>query len=347
MSKLLALRAFDRIGLWAAILGARKAGFWPWSGLTVVLYHRVVSIEALGPLDPELVDATPEEFDRQMAFLRQHFVPVGLPEVLGAARGEQPLPPNAVLVTFDDGYRDNYEHALPILVNHGLKGVFFVSTSYITERRLYWWEQVSYFVRHARRHQTALTYPESIQLDLGDAAARAAAIRRINRLIKDRFDLDIDRLLADLARACDVPWSAERERELAEPTLMTWDQVRGLLDAGMAVGSHTCNHLVLETLTTPVLERELVQSRHELESRLGQPIESIAYPVGRSIARSQPIRDALRRAGYRVGFTATPGINRFRGDDLDDLYDLKRLPIDRGTSGFASRAHLAVPWLAR
>ena len=310
MSKLIALRAFDRIGLWGAILGARKAGFWPWSGLTVVLYHRVVGIDNLGPLDPELVDATPEEFDRQMAFLRRHFVPVGLPEVLLAARGEERLPPNAVLVTFDDGYRDNYEHALPILVRHGMKAIFFVSTSYVTERRLYWWEQVSYFIRHARRYQAALTYPEPIQLDLRDATTRAAATARINRVIKDRFDLDIDRLLADLARACDVPWSPERERELAEPTLMTWEQVRGLIDAGMAVGSHTCNHLVLETLPEPVLERELVDSRRELESRLGQPIESIAYPVGRSIARWRPIRDALRRAGYQVGFTATPGINR-------------------------------------
>jgi peptidoglycan/xylan/chitin deacetylase (PgdA/CDA1 family) len=344
LSKLLALRAFDRIGLWGAILGARKAGFWPWSGLTVVLYHRVVGMDALGPLDPELVDATPEEFERQMAFLRRHFVPVGLPEVLAAARGEERLPPNAVLVTFDDGYRDNYENALPILLRHGLKAIFFVSTSYVTERRLYWWEQVSYFIRHARRAEAQLSYPDPLALNLSDETRRAAATARINRLIKDRFDLDIDRLLADLARACDVPWSAERERELAEPTLMTWEQVRGLLDAGMAVGSHTCNHRVLETLPEAALDLELVDSRRELQSRLGQTIESIAYPVGRSIARWRPIRAALRRAGYEVGFTATPGINRFRGDDL---YDLKRLPIDRGTSGFASRAHLAVPWLAR
>jgi len=347
LSKLRVLRAFDRIGVWGAILEARKAGLWPWSGLTVVLYHRVVGVDNVGGLDPDLIDATPEEFDQQMAFLRRHFVPVGLPEVQRAARGAERLPPNAVLVTFDDGYRDNYENALPILVRHGLKGVFFVSTSYVTERRLFWWEQVSYFIRQARRFQAALTYPEPVQLDLRDAGARAAATSRINRLIKDRFDLDINRLLADLARACDVPWSPERERELADPTLMSWEQVRGLLDAGMAVGSHTCNHRVLETLPEPELDRELADSRRELESRLGQTIDSIAYPVGRSIARRRPIRDALRRAGYQVGFTARPGINRFRGGELDDLYDLKRLPIDRGTSGFASRAHLAVPWLAR
>jgi peptidoglycan/xylan/chitin deacetylase (PgdA/CDA1 family) len=346
MSKRLVAKALDRVGVWGAILRARRVGFWPWSGLTVVLYHRVVGAEGLGELDPDLVDATPEEFEQQMKFLRRHFVPVALEDVSAAATdpmGAQ-LPPNAVLVSFDDGYRDNYEHALPILQRQGLKAAFFVSTSYITERRLFWWEQVSLFIRTARVANAKLTYPIPTELDLSNDAGRGAAMKQINRLIKDQFALDIDRLLRDLAAACGVDWSAEREHALADKALMTWEQVRGLIDAGMAVGSHTCNHRVLQTLPPDALNRELTASRSELETRLGVPIDSIAYPVGRSIASRPAIMQALARAGYRVGFTAVPGTNRFPGSAL---FDLRRIPIDRGTSIGATRANLAVPWLAR
>jgi peptidoglycan/xylan/chitin deacetylase (PgdA/CDA1 family) len=344
MSKRLVARALDRVGVWGAILRARRVGFWPWSGLTVVLYHRVVGPEGLGELDPDLVDATPEEFEQQMEFLRRHFVPVTLEDVSAAATDGAPLPPNAVLVSFDDGYRDNFEHALPILRRQGLKAVFFVSTSYITERRLFWWEQVSLFIRNASVERATLTYPVTTDLDLRSDVGKAAAMKQINRLIKDQFALDIDRLLRDLASACGVTWSAERERALADAALMTWQQVRGLIDAGMAVGSHTCNHRVLQTLPPDSLDRELTASKSELETRLGVAIDSIAYPVGRSIASRPAIIQALSRAGYRVGFTAVPGTNRFPGSAL---FDLRRIPIDRGISIGTTRANLAVPWLAR
>jgi len=344
MTKRLVAQALDRVGVWAANLRARRVGFWPWSGLTVVLYHRVVGTPGLGELDPELVDATPEEFERQMKFLRRHFEPVTMEEVSAAANGEAQLPPNAVLVSFDDGYRDNFEHALPILQRQGLKAVFFVSTSYITERRLFWWEQVSLFIRTARVERAMLTYPVTTELDLRDDVGKAAAMKQMNRLIKDQFALDIDRLLRDLASACGIDWSPERERALGDAALMTWEQVRGLVDAGMAVGSHTCNHRVLQTLPPDSLDRELSASKEVLETRLGIPIDSIAYPVGRSIASRPAIVQALARAGYRVGFTAVPGTNRFPGSSL---FDLRRIPIDRGVSLGATRANLAVPWLAR
>jgi len=346
MSKrILVAGALDRVGLWKAILAARRMGLWADRGLTVVLYHRVVGLDRLRGLDPELVDATPDEFDQQMAFLRRHFAPVSLDEVMDAAMLGTSLPPNAVLVSFDDGYRDNHEHALPVLLRYGMKAVFFVSTAYLTDRRLFWWEQVSLFVRNSTNEVLRLAYPDPIEIDLRAPGARAIAIRRLNRVIKDHHGLDLERFLGDLPAACGVAWSAAEERSRADDALMTWTEVRALADAGMAIGSHTRNHRVLQTVPPNDLDGELAGSRQEIEERLGRPVRSIAYPVGRAIAAEPAIRSALRHAGYELGFTTTPGINRF--ERADDLFDLKRLPIDRGTPPGAARTYLATPWLAR
>src|SRR5262245_17918888 len=101
----------DRAGALEAILAVRRKIAAPW--LTVLTYHRVIEKSDHG-FDPEVVDATPDEFDRQLGFFARHFTFVDIDDVLDFLQGK-PLPPSPLLVTFDDGYRDNHDVALPIL----------------------------------------------------------------------------------------------------------------------------------------------------------------------------------------------------------------------------------------
>lgn len=309
----------------------------------MLIYHRVADLNTLGGLDPALVDATPEEFDRQIGILARYFTPVSIDDVIEARRGG-PLPPNAALVSFDDGYLDNYENALPILKRHGMKGVFFVATDYVTDRRLYWWDVVGLVVRATKRKEIPLTYPFAGALPVVDPAEREKAVRKIIRIIKSHYALDLPRFLDELIRACDVPWSREIERGHAERAIMTWDQVRALKQAGMDVESHTRSHRVLSTLPPEAFEAELAGSRAELEQRLDAPVRAIAYPVGKSIADAPAIREQVDRAGYALGFTTEPGVIRFSAQC--DHLDLRRIPIDRGISMARFRGGLALPWLA-
>jgi peptidoglycan/xylan/chitin deacetylase (PgdA/CDA1 family) len=334
-----------RLGLPRAGLAARRFGLWGCAGLTVVIYHRVVPPGDIDDLDPDLIDATPEDFDRQMAYLRQNFRPVGLEEVLTAHRGGAPLPSHSVLVTFDDGYRDNFEHALPILLRHGMKAVFFVSTGHLTDRRLFWWEQLSLLVRRSAVARTRIEYPHIEELNLSTPAAKALATRRLNRIVKDCYGLDIDRFLSCVARACAVNWTEAEGRARADRALMTWDQVKALRAAGMAIGSHTHGHRVLNTLPAADLDQELGQSRAILEDRLGEPITTIAYPVGKPIASLIAVRKSLSDAGYELGFTTRPGMNRMGVGD--DPFDLRRLSIDRGVPAGLAQLYLSFPALAR
>ena len=333
--------AADRTGLLAGILSARRAGFGP-SGLLVVLYHRVAALTSLGELDTDLVDATPEEFDAQMGHLRQHFQPVSIEEVLEAQRSRRDLPPASVLVTFDDGYLDNHDNALPILARHGIRGLFFISTGHLTERRLVWWERLSLTVRRSARVSAHIDYPAPEDFDCAAPQGKSRVIRRLNRIVKDHYGLDLARFEREISTAFDVPWAAAEERALANESLMTWDHVRALRAAGMGIGSHTREHRVLQTLAPAQLAEELSASRATLEHELGEPVTTIAYPVGKQISTIRPVRQAVAAAGYELGFTTTPGLNRFSVGA--DPLDLKRLPIDRGTPTGLQHTRMALPF---
>lgn len=329
----------DLAGVHRATLAVRKALHVP--VLSVINYHRVNEPARVVPLDDGVLDATPQSFDQQLTILKRHFNVVGLQQVLAYFRGAE-LPPNPALITFDDGYRDCHDQALPILQRHGLKAVFFIATDYVSSRRLYWWDRVHYLVRQARRPYLRLSYPSPMTLDL--EAGRNKAARRLLSTIKHTFDLDLERLLQQVAEAAEVPWSRRLERELADEHVMTWDQVLALQQADMDIGSHTRTHLPLQTLPLERLNQELAGSRRELEERLRVPITSIGYPVGRPVAQFTAIRTALMQAGYELGFTYGTGCQPLWGP-LDRL-DLCRFSVERHFSAALFRNMLALPFLA-
>ena len=333
----------DRIGFTPLTLRMLGQSWWPWPRLTVLLYHRVNRPEEIGELDPNLVDATPEEFDAQMSILARYFSPVTIDQIVEARHGGA-LPRNAAIVTFDDGYRDNYQHAVPILKRHGLTAVFFVSTDYLTERRLFWWEIIRLVVRRSNRSEITLDYPFPCAFPISHEAEKTAAINKVIRIVKSSFAMDLPRFMEELYRGAGVAWSREEDRDEAERSILTWDDVRDMRAAGMDVQSHTRTHRVLGTLPDEAFENELAGSKRELEARIGAPVRTIAYPVGKSIATEPRIRDALGKAGYEMGFTSSPGLVRMNGDE--DYLDLKRIPIDRGISAAKFRGALALPWLA-
>ncbi|HEX2686835.1 MAG TPA: polysaccharide deacetylase family protein [Kofleriaceae bacterium] len=259
--------------------------------------------------------------------------------------GGAALPSNPMMITFDDGYRSCHDVVLPILQALGIPATFFVATSFVTERRLFWWERIALALHTARTPRARLTYPWPIEIDVRDPAAR----RRLNDLIKNTRSLDIERFLEELCDALGVEWSQAIETEHANRLIMTWDQVRALERAGMTIESHTRHHRVLETLDDDALYDELVGSRSDFERELGHPVQAIAYPVGRRIQNPR-IRTAVAGAGYQVGFANCDGINplwpvALRDALAFDPLDLRRVSTCRAMTDAMFLTQLAVPAL--
>jgi len=327
-----------RAGGTGAILAARARLRLPL--LSILTYHHVCEPGKDYRFDPDVADVTPPQFRRQMALVKRHFSVIGVDELLAGLEGAR-LPPNPCLITFDDGYRSNLDVALPVLRDLGLKAVFFIATSFVGERRLYWWDRIAYVVATTRRERLELGYPRPMTVRLDDPArARATLVKQI----KDEPGLDLGRYLDELTAAAGVAWSRDIERGLADELIMTWDEVRRMRDAGMDIESHTRGHRVLQTLDEPGLRDELDGARVDLARELGRPSRVIAYPVGRSIAPYPQVRAAVAAAGYRCGLTNASGVVPLwqRRDHLD----VGRLAVDRELSDEMFLGQLAIPQLA-
>jgi peptidoglycan/xylan/chitin deacetylase (PgdA/CDA1 family) len=337
--RLLLAKLLEKTGATRAMLALRRRARSRW--LPIVTFHRVLAPPRGSPylFDEGVIDASPEDFERYVRVISLHFTPIGIDDVIDSVRGAR-LPRNPILVTFDDGYKDNHEVVLPILERHGVKAVFFVATHYLTHRRVFWWDRINYLLKTSRRRGIRISYPSEMELAL-DAANRAASIDLALRVVKDRVGLDLERFLEHVAEAADVPWTDELDRRLAERLLMTWDEVRRLRRAGMEVQSHTRTHRGLQTLSEAELRSELKGSRDDLERELDTTVHAISFPFGHRLGGRDDIREQLGELGYKLGFTNATGTHRV-GRTIDP-YDIRRIAFDAGTPEALFRAMLAAP----
>jgi peptidoglycan/xylan/chitin deacetylase (PgdA/CDA1 family) len=318
------------------LMSMRKGAPSPW--ITVLTFHRAAQ-PGPGFFDDGVVDTTPEAFDKQVAFCTRWFDVVGIDELIAFKNGGK-LPKNPMVITFDDGYLDNHDVVLPILQKYGAKAVFFIATSYLEERRLFWWDRISWILKSTEKPHIEIKYPFEEQICLNP---KPKGIRRALRIVKDTHGIDLTRYIAELETAAGVALEREEERKIADQMLMTWDQVRALREAGMDVQSHTATHRVLQTVPEDQLEAELLGSRLVLERVLGERITAVSYPVGKPLKYTPHVRRAVADAGYELGFSNATGVNHRW--DFDPL-DAKRLSLDVGLGDAFFRTMVALPYFA-
>ncbi len=306
----------------------------------VLAYHRVLprSEEANFAYDLELVSAWEEEFDWQMAYVARHHEVITCVELARFSEtGKWPSRPCA-LITFDDGYLDNHDVAMPILQRHGIPAVIFVSTGYMGSEETFWYDLMTYAV--LRSPATQLTRLDGQRVALGaDEQARRAQLPGLLRHLKDISNTD---RLATQAR-----WHAELGVKAPSPAEaglhrpMNWQQVRAMSGAGIEIGSHTVSHPVLSRVRDPeALRREIFGSKAAIEACTGKPVYALAYPTGGRQAYSEQAMACVREAGYRFAFTYESGIN------VPGAWDrclLRRSAVERYVSRETFKAALAMP----
>ncbi|APR80565.1 Hypothetical protein A7982_05912 [Minicystis rosea] len=315
--------ALDRVGLLDRLLWLRaRVGS---RELAVFTYHRVGGRDAAGELDPHLFEVEPEGLAAQLDLLRAHCTVVSLADVRRFARGRR-LPPNPVLVTFDDGYADGHDVALPILRRAGVPATFFIATAFPDAGRLFWWDRVWLVMRRCREVHVTLDYP--CPLSLRPAEDPEGAARTVCQAIKRTPGIDLVRLFEEMEARTGVSIPAADEIRIARRTIMSWQKVRALRDAGMDVQSHSHEHLVLNTLTPDAARRDLMRSASALRDSLGGEVFGVAYPVGYTLEGA--LRRAPEDARFELGFTNGTGLcdtGRF------DALNVPRLSMDMEIAG--------------
>jgi peptidoglycan/xylan/chitin deacetylase (PgdA/CDA1 family) len=304
-----------------------------WSGLLVLNYHRIAR-DGEAPAGNPLWSATVEQLDAQVAYLARH-VPVLDPEEL---LEPGPRPRRAVMLTFDDGYRDNHDLALPVLRGHGVSAAFFVATGFLDAPHVAWWDEIEWIVVHAQHDELPAGRWGEAPLPLA-GPGREQTLAALTRAYKTLRPAEAAAFLDELAERSGA---GRAPAELAHRQWMTWDMVRALRDAGMRVGGHTVSHPVLATLDAAAQQAEIDGCARRLAQELGAPMRLFAYPVGLRDSFDARTRDALRAAGASVAFSYYGGHQRW--DRLDPL-DVRRASVTLATTPERFRATMAVPRL--
>lgn len=302
--------------------------------VAVLTYHRV---RRDGPWmqglrHPNVVST--REFDRQLAYLTRHYHVMDGEAFRRYLTAGAALPPNPVVITFDDGYRDNAAEALPVLRARGAAAIFFVTTGFVGEasRRL-WLDRLDAIV--AAVGDAGLTRwlaARGLPLDLRAGGRFRAWVKRLSRARRLEVLSDLQRAFARQIRATD------------DDAPMTWDEIEELASAGMTIGSHTVSHQILGAASPEEVRDELRSSRAEIERRLRVPCWAFSYPNGEADDFRAADIDELRAAGYSCAFTQIPGfVNRRSG-----AFALPRIPVPAapGIEVFESRVSGVHAWLS-
>jgi peptidoglycan/xylan/chitin deacetylase (PgdA/CDA1 family) len=293
------LRVMRASGLFATFRRANQRK------ILVVTYHRFSE-------QPKGGFTHASAFAEQLEYLRAHYTIVPLSAIGRHLIEGEPLPNAPAAITIDDGYRDAYEVAFPILRRHRAPATLFAATDFIDRKGWLWTDKLRY-VEARKRSSSAL-----------DA-------RRANEELKRLPNAEKDKHIAAIAHEAGVTMPALPP---ADCGAITWDQAREMATAGIDIGSHTVTHPILTHVDLVQLGYELQQSRSRLEDELDREVALFCYPNGDYNAR---VRGAVERAGYRVAVTTEGGLN----DGASDPLALRRIHTEgditrfvQSTSGF-------------
>lgn len=275
----------------------------------ILIYHKI-SPETHPFFEP----THPAIFEQHVQFLKGCYTVMPLSEVVERSqRGD--VPERAVAITFDDGYRDNYEFAFPILKKYQLPATIFVATGVIETGETLWHDRIFDAFRFATVKRTRLNTAGLHELVLDSAEGRLRSLMPVINKARTLYGEAQRRFVEEIEEKCrpdPLPESKER--------MLGWAQIREMHTAGIEFGSHTVTHPILSRIPRDELLKEIGQSKRQLSEKLGAAVSLFAYPNGRAADYNDEVKTALRECGYLCAVTTERGFN----PAFADPFELKR-----------------------
>ena len=290
--------------------------------LKILMYHGVSDAAS-----PYLPCTSTQVFQSHMQYLAQYCHVLDLEEAIERIESRE-LPEHAVVVTLDDGYRDNYLHVFPILKQLGISATIFLATGAIGNSRLLWHDQACRMIS-----QTTVQKLENFGsvngYDLGTWEGKQKAQISILWYLRSLEDDERVECLECLSQELNVPSHAS-DSEL----MLNWQEVKEMHCAGIRFGAHTVTHPILSRLSLDKAVQEIRESKSMIEKELQVKISAFAYPSGRPQDFNAEIKEIVKQEGFRCAVSTTPGSN----SEVDDLFEMKRLGFwDQDMKSFGLR----------
>ena len=294
----------------------------------VLMYHRVLSGEEISrrKIQNGIIVET-GTFKKQIGFVRKHLNPISLQEFVDYLERNIPFPNKTCLITFDDGWRDNFLNAYPVLKEEGVPAVIFLPTDFIGSLRSFWQEELTDLLAAARkrcredkgfsaRNKTLFDIEGFRDIMASDEKRLPQEIAGFLSIQKRKSIPEIEELIHSLRLALEPEVTPEKK----ESVFLTWDEVKIMARDGIAFGSHGKSHAILPAVSAREAEGEIRDSKEILKKNLGQNIDAFSYPNGDYDAS---VAKAVQDQGYRVAFGTEGG----HVSICEDPFRVKRVNI--------------------
>jgi len=307
----------------------------------ILMYHRVLeNIEKENKYIQVGITVSKELFDKQMRYLVKNYNPVSLKDFTEYQTGHKTLPEKAVVITFDDGWRDNYTCAYPILKKYGIPATIFLTTDFIDSRKLFWFVEAALLLEEGglsaeqfadiiKRFQKDKNIPQSLSsIDRNKIESLLNDTDLFLEILKECDYVTIQSILQQMASVNGM----KAEKYLGECWMLSWDEINDMDPSLVDFGSHGLTHRIFTVTAHDLIRAELAESKRIIEEKTGRGVDFFAYPNG---DYNERIKNLVREAGYQAAIaTSRPGDKQKEYD----LYALRRIGIHEGvTAGMTGR----------
>jgi peptidoglycan/xylan/chitin deacetylase (PgdA/CDA1 family) len=280
----------------------------------IIRYH---SVSKDNGLISKGITVSPEAFEEQIEYFSKHFHTISMSTLVDCIQDQRPFPANALVLTFDDGYADNYE-AAQVLHKYRLTGLFYITAGCIESIEKFWVAELRHLLEKTGHHRICIPVQDSMcTFSLSSPLEREEAIRQLTRLIKSVNIQTREKIRKELWKQIDD--TPEFPRNL----MLTWNQLKNMIDMKMEIGGHTMTHCNLPNADPEEAWTEISTCKSLLEKQLDIEVKHFAYPNGGSV---QHYNDNIKKLVYQAGFfsasTSQSGLVSF-GSDLMELWRIR------------------------
>jgi peptidoglycan/xylan/chitin deacetylase (PgdA/CDA1 family) len=280
----------------------------------VLQYHSIRPTHNLSSsyISPTL-SITQDAFKRQVEFLVKHYDVMSLDQLLMHVQTGYTGHKMPVAITFDDGYRDNYLYAFPVLRTHNIPAMLYLTTECIGGGACLWTSELRYIILKNAKPNLRLNTLEE-EYVLGSRNDRFKALHNIKTRLLALPRGMREEVLSELRHQAGV-----KDLTPLNGTMLNWNEVREMRKAGISFGAHTASHPSLPHIPLEEARKEILESKNVLESQLDEPIKHFSYPnPGDRINFNGELKGMLQSAGYNSATTSEPGYIK-PGDDFFQL----------------------------
>ena len=286
--------------------------------INILTVHGVVDCELQTMWRPLRTQLCVRNLERGLATLAKFYHFVSMERAVAMLAGEEPLQPNSLVLTFDDGYRNNITHALPVLQRRNVPATFFLSTGNVERREPFWYDRLDFVIQHLRKEQHIFFAGKKFFFRPNQEKISCATFNALRHRIKTdkrayaETMLEVNQMINNLEEkiACRLANFFEKDHYTA---IMTWEEASWAANQGVTIGSHTVDHSILDRLDEFAIREQLVMSKKAVEMHTGRQCPYFCYPNGNWNSK---IVSLVRESGFIAATTTDRGSNKVGGELL-------------------------------